>query len=90
MNNHYNDGMNITFIGGGNMARALMGGLLGKNYSPAQIRVVEVSAEARQQIKHEFQVEALAEIAQGVERSDVIVLAVKPQQLSAVSRTAAR
>lgn len=81
--------MNITFIGGGNMACALIGGLLRKNCSSVQIRVVEVSAEARQKIKHEFQVEALAELAQGVESSNVIVLAVKPQQLSAVSRAVA-
>lgn len=81
--------MNITFIGGGNMACALVGGLLRRNYSSAQIRVVEINAEAREKIEHEFQVEAVAEIAQGVENSDVIVLAVKPQQLSAVARALA-
>src|SRR5688500_2989192 len=78
--------MNITFIGGGNMACALIGGLLQQDYSPAQIRIVEVSADTREKIKHEFGVETTAELLHGVTDSDVIVLAVKPQQLSAVAQ----
>ena len=78
--------MNITFIGGGNMSSALIGGLLQQGYSPGQIRVVEISAEEREKIKHEFKVEAVAELAKGVSDSDVILLAVKPQQLSAVAQ----
>lgn len=78
--------MNITFIGGGNMACALIGGLLQQDYSPAQIRIVEISAETREKIRHEFGVEATAELLHDVMDSDVIVLAVKPQQLSAVAQ----
>jgi pyrroline-5-carboxylate reductase len=78
--------MNITFIGGGNMACALIGGLLQRDYSPGQIRVVEINAETRIKIKHEFGVETVAELAEGLSNSDVIVLAVKPQQLSVVAR----
>src|SRR5687768_7953844 len=78
--------MNITFIGGGNMACALIGGLLQRDYSPGQIRVVEINAETRSKTKHEFSVETMAELAEGVANSDVIVLAVKPQQLSIVAR----
>ncbi|MDN5751688.1 MAG: pyrroline-5-carboxylate reductase [Nitrosospira sp.] len=78
--------MNITFIGGGNMAFALIGGLLQQGYTPAQIRVVEINAEGREKIKHEFKVDAVADLAKGVADSDIIVLAVKPQQLSAVAR----
>lgn len=78
--------MNITFIGGGNMASALIGGLLQQGYSPAQIRVVEISAEGRDKIKREFNVEAVAKLAEGVVNSDVILLAVKPQQLSFVAQ----
>jgi pyrroline-5-carboxylate reductase len=78
--------MNITFIGGGNMSFALIGGLLQQGYSPAQIRVVEINAERREKIKHEFDVEAVAELAAGLSGSDVILLAIKPQQLSAVAR----
>lgn len=78
--------MNITFIGGGNMACALIGGLLQQDYSPAQIRIVEISADTLKKIKHEFGVETTAELLHGVTDSDVIVLAVKPQQLSAVAQ----
>lgn len=78
--------MNITFIGGGNMSFALIGGLLQQGYSPGQICVVEISAERREKIQHEFKVETVTELAEGLSGSDVIVLAVKPQQLSAVAR----
>lgn len=78
--------MNITFIGGGNMSFALIGGLLQQGYSPGQIRVVEINAERREKIMHEFDVEAVAELAEGLSGSDVILLAIKPQQLSAVAR----
>lgn len=78
--------MNITFIGGGNMSSALIGGLLQQGYSPGQIRVVEISAERREKIKHAFKVETVAELAKGVSGSEVILLAVKPQQLSVVAR----
>ena len=40
--------MNITFIGGGNMASALIGGLLQQGYAATQIRVVELNAESRE------------------------------------------
>jgi len=83
--------MNICFIGGGNMAGALLGGLLQQGYSPAQIGVVEINAEQRDRIKREFSVEATAELSNGVAKSGeagpgVIVLAIKPQQLSMVAR----
>jgi pyrroline-5-carboxylate reductase len=78
--------MNIAFIGGGNMACALIGGLLQRDYSPAQIRVVEVNADARENIKRQFSVEAVPELAPGAVDCDAIVLAVKPQQLSAVAQ----
>ncbi len=78
--------MNIGFIGGGNMAAALIGGLLQQGYSPAQIAVVETNAGQRDRIKREFDVEAVADLAKGLANSGVIVLAVKPQQLASVAR----
>ena len=77
--------MNICFIGGGNMANALIGGLLKRSYVPAQLRVVEISADNRAKLQAEFGVQAAAELATGVAGSDVIVLAVKPQQLREVA-----
>jgi pyrroline-5-carboxylate reductase len=58
--------MNICFIGGGNMAGALLGGLLQQGYSPAQMRVVETNPEQCDRIRREFNVEATAELDEGV------------------------
>ena len=78
--------MNITFIGGGNMASALIGGMLQQGYAATQIRVVEISAEGREKMTRELGVAAVAQLADGVSGSDVILLAVKPQQLSVVAQ----
>ncbi len=78
--------MNITFIGGGNMASALIGGMLQQGYSAMQIRVVEIGAEGREKMTHDFGVASMADLADGVRGVDVIVLAVKPQQLAGVAQ----
>lgn len=73
--------MNICFIGGGNMATALIGGLLKRDFTAAQLRVVEINAGNRAKLQQAFGVYATAELAAGVAGSDIILLAVKPQQL---------
>lgn len=74
--------MNICFIGGGNMAAAIIGGLLTAQYAVSeQLRVVEINADNRSKLQNDFKVQATAELAAGVSGSSVIVLAVKPQQL---------
>ena len=78
--------MNICFIGGGNMASALIGGMLGKGFSAEQISVVEINAEHRARLQHDFTVRAVANLAEGIADSQVIVLAVKPQQLRVVAQ----
>lgn len=75
------DNMQITFIGGGNMASALISGLLQQGYSAKQLRVVEISLEARERLAQGLGVSVVAELADGVLSCDVILLAVKPQQL---------
>jgi pyrroline-5-carboxylate reductase len=77
--------MNICFIGGGNMATAMIGGLLGKGYDANQIRVVEISAENREKLRQTYSVTAVEHMQDAINDSDVIVLAVKPQQLRAVA-----
>jgi pyrroline-5-carboxylate reductase len=81
--------MNICFIGGGNMANALIGGMLGKGFVAAQISVVEINADNRARLHAQFGVRATDSLAEGVAGSDVVVLAVKPQQLREVAQALA-
>jgi pyrroline-5-carboxylate reductase len=78
--------MNICFIGGGNMATALIGGLLGQGFSAGNISVVEINAENRSRLQTEFKVRAIDNLADGTAGSEVIVFAVKPQQLREVAQ----
>ena len=77
--------MNICFIGGGNMATAFIGGLLKRDFKAAHLRVVEINPENRAKLGQVFGVMATAELSAGIADSDVIVLAVKPQQLHEVA-----
>jgi pyrroline-5-carboxylate reductase len=75
--------MKIVFLGGGNMATALVGGLIKQGAAPASIQVIEKAAENRQRLAQEFGVECLAAADRASLHCDIIVLAVKPQQMSA-------
>jgi pyrroline-5-carboxylate reductase len=75
--------MKIAFLGGGNMARALIGGLAAKGYERASISVLEVSAPARERLVSEHAVHASAAPDAHTASADVLVLATKPQDLKA-------
>jgi len=77
--------MNICFIGGGNMAKALIGGLIKRGYATSHIRVVEVEADRCAELHEEFNVRASTDMNEAVVRSQTIVLAIKPQQLREVA-----
>ena len=77
--------MNICFIGGGNMATALIGGLLGKGFAARQISVVEINADSRAQLQRNFAVRAVETVAECIADSQIIILAVKPQQMREVA-----
>lgn len=72
--------MKISFIGGGNMARALIGGLIAQGWKAGDIGVIELDPAKRQQLQADFGV-AVSDQLPSVSMADIIVLAIKPQQL---------
>lgn len=76
--------MNISFIGGGNMASALISGLLQQGYAARQLNVVEINAGSREKLQQAFGITAVADLAEGIAASDVILLSVKPQDRKSV------
>jgi len=74
----------IAFIGGGNMARSLIGAQLARGVPPAAITVAEPRAEAREALAREFGVPTFSDNAAAIAAADCVVLAVKPQVMHAV------
>ena len=69
----------IAFIGGGNMASAVIGGLLRQGLAPAQIEVVEPFSEARAKLQSQFNVAAREQAGPALASAQLVVWAVKPQ-----------
>jgi pyrroline-5-carboxylate reductase len=74
----------LAFLGGGNMGRALIGGLLQQGTRPEAIAVGESYEPARAALSKDFGVMATADNAAAVAGATIVVLAVKPQDAGAV------
>lgn len=73
--------MKITFIGGGNMATALIGGMRKQGYSAAAMQVVEPLEENREKLSGAFGVRCTPGMDEASLNCEILVLAVKPQQI---------
>ncbi|WP_426456119.1 pyrroline-5-carboxylate reductase [Acinetobacter sp. KB005] len=76
---------NICFIGGGNMAQALIGGLVSRGLPPTRITVSDPVEQIRQLLQ-EKEVHVTQDNVAAIQNADVVVLAVKPQVLATVLR----
>ena len=78
--------MRIAFIGGGHMSSALVGGLRARGTSPQDITVADPVAAQRERLQFDFGVRVTADNAAAVRDADLVVLAVKPQQMAEAAR----
>jgi pyrroline-5-carboxylate reductase len=74
----------LAFLGGGNMGRALIGGLLQQGTRPEAISVGEKYAPSREALARDFGISATADNTTAVADATIVVLSVKPQDAGSV------
>ncbi len=78
------DHLKISFLGGGNMARAMISGLLHKGIQPQNLLAIDPLPTARHLLSDDFKIRTASDVSQAenfLQTSHVLVLCVKPQQL---------
>jgi len=78
--------MTVAFIGGGNMASALIGGMLAGGHTAQSIYVYEVSQERKSWIVEKFGIRVFDSIDQNICQANCIIIAVKPQSVAGVAQ----
>lgn len=74
--------MKVAFIGGGNMARAMLGGMSASGLQTDAVQVLEPDAGRRAELTRDFGITAHAAAGEWLREASVVVLAVKPQQMA--------
>jgi pyrroline-5-carboxylate reductase len=74
----------VAIVGGGNMGRALISGLLRRGMLPEDVRVAEVRPEVRASLTRDFAVSAHEDARAAIAGAAVIVIAVKPHEVAAL------
>jgi len=76
---------NICFIGGGNMATSLIGGLIAQGHTADSISVSDPNESQRNQLEQQFSIKTFADCNAAIKDADIVVLAVKPQVMKEVA-----
>ncbi len=74
----------IAFIGGGNMASSLIGGIIANGAAASNITASDPNLEQQQKLQQQFAINVTADNGQAIASSDIVVLAVKPQLMAEV------
>ncbi|UDG82841.1 pyrroline-5-carboxylate reductase [Candidatus Vallotia lariciata] len=81
--------MKIIFIGAGNMANALIGGILKRGIPSSNLHAIDPLANARVRLEKRYLVQTSETIDSTIVNYDVIIIAVKPQMIKIVSESLA-
>jgi pyrroline-5-carboxylate reductase len=76
----------ICFIGGGNMATSLIGGLIANDYAAERIVATDIDASRLDQLRGQFTIRTESANEKAVATADIVILAVKPQVMQDVCR----
>jgi pyrroline-5-carboxylate reductase len=78
------EAVTIAFIGGGNMAKSLISGLIADGFKPDNIRVADPEPQRLAALSADYAIQSFTDNAMAIQGCDIVVLAVKPQQLQDV------
>ena len=81
---------NICFIGGGNMATSLIGGLIAQGHAANSISVNDPNEAQREQLTTQYGINTFADCTPALADADIVVLAVKPQVMKDVALIVAK
>ena len=75
----------VAMVGAGNMARAIIGGLIARGHPPECLKAADPDVQTRNAVEDEYGITTSAENAQIAAGADIVVLAVKPQVIDTVT-----